>query len=253
VPLAFALDRVRALEPHHPEWKETEPFKAALAGDLHALAADGERGIAQIVGATHAGMTTEAFERIVEDWLAQSRHPRFQRPYTEIVYAPMLEMVAYLQAYGFKTYVVSGGGIDFMRPWAQRVYGIPPEQVIGSSIKTRFAIREGAAVLERLPEVNVVDDKAGKPVGIHQAIGRRPVIAVGNSDGDLEMLQWTATGPGARLAVLVHHTDGEREWAYDRASAFGRLDRALDEAAARGWVVVDMKRDWTRVFAFSSR
>jgi haloacid dehalogenase-like hydrolase len=253
VQLAFALDRVRALERHHPEWKQIQPFKAVLEDDLNALAAGGERGIAHLVGATHAGMTTDAFERIVEDWLAQARHPRFQRPYTEVLYAPMLELIAYLRAYGFKTYIVSGGGVEFMRPWALRVYGIPPEQIIGSTIVTRFAVREGVPVLERLPEVNFVDDRSGKPVGIHRVIGRRPIIAVGNSDGDLEMLQWTAAGAGARLAALVHHTDAEREWAYDRGSAFGRLDLALDEASARGWLVVDMKRDWTRVFPFAPR
>jgi phosphoserine phosphatase len=250
VQLAFALDRVKALAPHHPEWKDAQPFKAVLEGNLHQVAASGEQGVVQLLGATHAGMTTDEFETIVRDWFVHARHPRFQRPYTEMVYQPMREVLAYLRAHGFKTYIVSGGGVEFMRPWAERVYGIPPEQVIGSSIKTRFEMREGRPVLMRLPEVEFVDDKEGKPQSIHRVIGRRPIAAFGNSDGDLQMLQWTAAGPGARLMVLIHHTDDQREWAYDRQSPIGRLDRALDEARARGWVVVDMKRDWTRVFAF---
>ncbi len=250
VQLAFTLDRVKALASRHPEWKDTQPFKAALEGDLRQVAASGERGALQLLAATHTGMTTDAFEAIVRDWLTRARHPRFHRPYTEIVYQPMLEVLAYLRAHGFKTYVVSGGGVEFMRPWAERVYGIPPEQVIGSSVKTRFELQDGRPVLIRLPEIEFVDDKEGKPVGIHRLIGRRPIAAFGNSDGDLQMLQWTAAGAGPRLVALVHHTDGEREWAYDRQSAFGRLDRALDEAHARGWLVIDMKRDWARVFAF---
>jgi phosphoserine phosphatase len=250
VQLAFALDRVKALAPQHPEWKDTQPFKAVLEGDLHQVAASGERGAVQLLVATHAGMTTDQFATIVRDWFVHARHPRFQRPYTEMVYQPMLEVLAYLRAHGFKSYIVSGGGVEFMRPWAERVYGIPPEQVIGSSIKTRFEMREGRPVLMRLPEVEFVDDKEGKPQSIHRVIGRRPIAAFGNSDGDLQMLQWTAAGPGARLMVLIHHTDEQREWAYDRQSPIGRLDRALDEARARGWVIVDMKRDWTRVFAF---
>jgi phosphoserine phosphatase len=252
VQLAFTLDRVRALAPGHPEWKDTQPFKAALEGDLRALAASGEHGVLQLLDATHAGMTTDEFTAIVGDWLARARHPRFQRPYTDLVYQPMLEVLAYLRAHGFKTYVVSGGGIEFMRPWAERGYGIPPEQVIGSSIKTRLETREGRPVLVRLPEVDFVDDKEGKPAGIQKFIGRRPIAAFGNSDGDLQMLQWTAAGGGARLMALVHHTDAEREWAYDRQSPIGRLDRALEEARARGWLIVDMKRDWARVFAFTS-
>jgi phosphoserine phosphatase len=250
VQLAFAVDRVKALAPQHPEWKATQPFKAVLEGNLHQVAASGERGAVQLLGATHAGMTNDEFTAIVRDWLTHARHPRFQRPYTELVYQPMLEVLAYLRAHGFKTYVVSGGGVEFMRPWAERVYGIPPEQVIGSSIKTRFEMREGRPVLMRLPEVEFVDDKEGKPQGIQRVIGRRPIAAFGNSDGDLQMLQWTAAGPGDRLMMLSHHTDDRREWAYDRRSAIGRLDRALDEARARGWVIVDMKRDWARVFAF---
>jgi phosphoglycolate phosphatase-like HAD superfamily hydrolase len=245
---AFALDRVKALAPRHPEWKTQQPFKAVLDNDLAALAASGEKGLAELMVATHAGMTTEEFERIVKDWLATARHPRFQRPYTELVYQPMLELLAYLRANGFKTYIVSGGGVEFMRPWAERTYGIPPEQVVGSSIKVKYEMRNGTPVLLRLPEVDFVDDKAGKPAGIHKFIGRRPIAAFGNSDGDLEMLRWTTAGTGPRLALIVRHTDAEREWAYDRQSHIGRLDKALDEAAARGWVVVDMKRSWNVIY-----
>jgi hypothetical protein len=250
VQLAFTVDRVKALAPRHPEWKDTQPFKAVLEGDLHAVAASGERGAMQLLAATHAGMTTDEFERIVVDWLAQARHPRFQRPYTEVVYQPMLEVLAYLRANGFKTFIVSGGGVEFVRPWAERVYGVPPEQVIGSSLLTRFEMRESGPALIRLSAIDFVDDKDGKPVGIQKFIGRRPIAAFGNSDGDLPMLQWTAAGTGPRLTMLIHHTDAEREWAYDRQSSIGRLDRALDEARTRGWVIADMKRDWTRVFSF---
>ena len=250
VQLAFTLDRVKALAPSHPEWKDTQPFKAALEGDLHQVAASGEPGVLQLLAATHTGMTTDEFEAIVRGWIAHARHPRFHRPYTEVVYQPMLELLAYLRGHRFTTYVVSGGGVEFMRPWTERVYGVPPSQVIGSSAKTRFELRDGQPALLRLPEVEFIDDKEGKPMGIHRFIGRRPIAAFGNSDGDLQMLQWTAAGAGARLMALVHHTDGDREWAYDRQSAFGRLDRALDEAHARGWLVIDMKRDWARVFAF---
>jgi hypothetical protein len=248
VQLAFALDRVKALAPAHPEWQENQPFKAALAGDLQTVAAGGEHALLELIMATHAGMTTEAFAQTVTDWLASAKHPRFNRPYTELVYQPMLELLAYLRSNGFKTYIVSGGGIEFMRPWTETVYGIPPEQVIGSSIKTRFEMRGGTPVLVRLPEINFIDDKAGKPVGIHMHIGRRPIAAFGNSDGDLQMLQWTTAGPGARLGLIVHHTDAGREYAYDRQSAVGRLDKALDEAKTQGWTVVDIKQDWKRVF-----
>ncbi len=246
--LFFALDRVKALAPKHPEWKTTQPFKAALEGDMKALAASGEKGLLTLVMATHAGMTTAEFEKIVKDWLAAARHPTTKRPYTKMVYQPMLELLGYLRANGFKTFIVSGGGIEFMRPWVNEVYGVAPEQVIGSSIKTRFETRDGRPVLVRLPEINFIDDKEGKPVGINQHIGRRPIAAFGNSDGDLQMLQWTTAGDGARLALYVHHTDGEREWAYDRKSAFGRLDKGLDEANAKGWTVVDMKKDWKVIY-----
>ena len=250
--LLFAIDRVKTLAPEHPEWRERQPFQAVLEGDLRALAESGERGLLELVMATHAGMTTDEFSTIVEDWIGTARHPTSNRLYTEMVYQPMLELLEYLRANGFKTYIVSGGGIEFMRPWVERVYGIPPEQVIGSSIKTRFELRDGEPVLVRLPEINFIDDKAGKPVGIHQHIGRRPIAAFGNSDGDLQMLQWTTAGEGRRLGVIIRHTDAEREWAYDRDSHIGRLDKALDEAAERGWVVVDMKDDWGRVYGFDS-
>ncbi len=251
VQLAFAIDRVKALAPLHPEWKDKEPFKAVLEGDLKALAASGEKGLVQLVMETHAGMTTEDFARIVKDWLATARHPRFNRPYTELVYQPMIELLAYLRANGFKTFIVSGGGVEFMRPWTEQVYGVPPEQVVGSSIETKFQITNGIPELFRLPEVDFIDDKAGKPVGINQRIGRRPIAAFGNSDGDLQMLQWTTISAGGRrFGLLVHHTDAEREYAYDRKSAFGRLDAALDAAAGNGWTVVDMKNDWKRVFKF---
>jgi phosphoserine phosphatase len=254
VQLAFALDRVKTLARQYPEWKDKQPFKAALEGDMKALAEAGERGILEMFMATHAGMTTDEFSKIATDWLATARHPRFNRPYTELVYQPMLEVLAYLRANGFKTYIVSGGGIEFMRPWAERVYGIPPEQVIGSSIKTKFQMRDGRPTLFRLPELNINDDKAGKPVAINQHIGRRPIAAFGNSDGDLEMLQWTTmTGGSLRFGLIVHHTDSEREYAYDRNATLGGLDLALDAAAVNKWTVVDMKRDWKVVFPFEKR
>jgi phosphoglycolate phosphatase-like HAD superfamily hydrolase len=250
VQFAFAFDRVRALAPQHPEWKGKEPFKAILAGDMPAFAATGERGIVELLMATHTGLTTEAFEKIVTDWIATAKHPKTGRLYTEMVYQPMLELLAYLRANGFKTFIVSGGGVEFMRPWVERVYGIPPEQVVGSRGKLMFDVREGKPVLLKLPEVDLLDDGPGKPVGIQQVIGRRPVMAFGNSDGDLQMLQWTAAGEGPRFALIVHHTDAGREWAYDRQSSIGRLDKALDEARLRQWTVVDMKKDWRVVFRF---
>jgi hypothetical protein len=246
--LLFALDRVRALAPQHPEWKEREPFASLLKGNVKAALAGGEKSMLEIVMTTHAGMTTAEFERIVTDWLATAEHPTLKRPYTKCVYQPMLELLTFFRANGFKTYIVSGGGVEFMRPWTERVYGIPPEQVVGSSIKTRFEPRDGNPVLVRLPQIDFIDDREGKPVGIQMRIGRRPVAAFGNSDGDLQMLQWTTAGPGARFALLVHHTDAGREFAYDRTSAVGRLDKALDEARARGWTIVDMKTDWRTVF-----
>jgi len=247
--LAFALDRVKVLAPMHPEWKDKQPFKAVLEGDIKTALAGGTHALLELVMATHAGNTTEEFSQIVKDWLATAKHPKTGRPYTNMVYQPMLELLAYLRANGFKTYIVSGGGIEFIRAWAERVYGIPPEQVIGSSIKTKFELRDGNPVLVRLPEINFIDDKVGKPVGINQHIGRRPLAAFGNSDGDLQMLQWTTAGSGARFALLVRHTDAAREWAYDRESSIGHLDKALDEAQAKGWTVVDMKHDWKTIYA----
>ena len=249
----FALDRVKALAPQHPEWKDQQPFKALLEGDTKTFAAGGETALLEVVAASHTGMTTEEFEGIVKNWLATAEHPRFKRPYNELVYQPMLELLAYLRANRFKTFIVSGGGVEFMRAWAEKVYGIPPEQVVGSMGKQKFELRDGKPVIVKLPAVDFIDDKEGKPIGIQKFIGRRPILAFGNSDGDLQMLQWTAGGPGARFMGLVHHTDAEREWAYDRTSHIGKLDKALDEANAKGWTIVDMKQDWKRVFPFAER
>ncbi len=246
--LLFVLDRVEALAPEHPEWATTQPFKAVLDGDMGALVAAGEHGLLELLMATHAGMTTVEFEAVVTDWIATATHPTTGRPFTEMVYQPMLEVLDYLRANGFKTFIVSGGGIEFMRPWVEGVYGIPPEQVVGSSISTKFEMRDGEPVLVRLPEIDFIDDKEGKPVGINTHIGRRPIAAFGNSDGDLQMLQWTTAGSGARLGVIIHHTDAEREWAYDRGSHIGGLATALDEAPAWGWIVVDMKNDWKTIY-----
>ncbi|MDH3816837.1 MAG: haloacid dehalogenase-like hydrolase [Acidobacteriota bacterium] len=249
--LLFAIDRVKALAAEHPEWKGQQPFKSVLEDDMESLLAQGEHGLIQLVMATHAGMTTEEFERTVSEWLDTARHPTTGRPFTEMVYQPMLEVLDFLRANGFKAFIVSGGGIEFMRPWTEEIYGIPPEQVVGSSIKTVFELRDGKPVLLRLPEMNFIDDKEGKPVGINSHIGRRPIASFGNSDGDFQMLEWTTAGDGARLGVIVHHTDPEREWAYDRDSHIGRLDRGLDEAKARGWIVVSMKDDWRRIFPWN--
>jgi hypothetical protein len=250
VQVAFALDRIKALSEAHPDWKVTQPFKAALEGDFATILAGTPKDRLELIAVSHAGMSTEAFRRIVEDWLAKARHPRFQRPYTDLVYQPMGELLVYLRAHGFKTFIVSGGGTEFMRPWAERTYGIPPEQVVGSTIKLRYELRNGQPVLIRLPEVEFIDDSAGKPEGIERAIGRRPIAAFGNSDGDYEMLRWTTAGAGPRFGLIVHHTAADREWAYDRDSHVGRLARALDDAPKYGWVVSDMKRDWKVVFPF---
>ncbi len=245
----FALDRVKALAPEHPEWTTQEPFASALRGDVHGVLAGGEKALGELMMVTHTGMTTEEFTAAVVDWIATAKHPKTGRLYTEMTYAPMLELLAYLRANGFETYIVSGGGIEFMRPWSERVYGIPPEQVVGSSAALRFEMRDSVPVIVKLPEVGFVDDGPGKPVGIQQHIGRRPVMAFGNSDGDLQMLQWTAAGDGPRFCLYVHHDDAAREWAYDRNSSIGKLDQGLDEAQAKGWTVVSMKDDWKRVFA----
>ncbi len=244
----FAIDRVRALAPQHPDWKEREPFASVLRGDVEGALAGGERWVVELIAATHAGMTTGEFEGIVRAWIATARHPKTGPLLTEMAYQPMQELLAYLGAGDFQTYIVSGGGVDFMRAWADRVYGLPPERVIGSTIRTRFELREGKSVLMRLPEVEFVDDGPGKPLAIHHRIGRRPIAAFGNSDGDREMLEWTTMAPGLRLGVIVHHTDAEREYAYSRQSRVGKLDEALDAAPERGWLVVSMKRDWARVF-----
>jgi len=244
----FTLDQVKRLAPNHPEWNTNEPFASALKGDLNALAASGVKGMLELTEATHAGMTTEEFSKTVTDWFATAKHPKTGRPYTEMVYQPMLEVLAYLRVNGFKTFIVSGGGVDFIRAFADKAYGIPPEQVIGSQGKLKFEFREGKPALVKLPEVQFIDDREGKVIGIQTLIGRRPVAAFGNSDGDLQMLQWTAAGSGAHFCLIVHHTDAAREWAYDRASRIGRLDKALDEADAKGWIVVTMKDDWKAIF-----
>jgi phosphoserine phosphatase len=246
--LAFLLDEVRKLAPQHPEWKTTEPFKFVLENDLARLAAAGVPGLMQLLAATQCGMSTEEFAKTAKDWIETARHPRFNRPYTECVYQPMLDLIKYLRANDFEVYIVTGGGVEFVRPWSERVYGIPVRRVVGSSLKTKFEMRGDQPVLIRTPEINLVDDGIGKPVGIHEYIGQQPIAAFGNSDGDLEMLQWTAAGTGARLVLIVHHTDSDREYAYDAHSPFGMLNKALDEAKSRGWVVVDMKRDWNTIF-----
>jgi phosphoglycolate phosphatase-like HAD superfamily hydrolase len=254
--LAFALDRVKALAPQHPEWKTKQPFKAVLDNDLEALAASGEKGLVELIMVSHAGMSTAEFEKIVTEWFKTAKHPRFKRPYTELAYQPMVELLAYLRANDFKTFIVSGGGIEFMRPMTEKVYGVPPEQVIGSSIETKYEMKDGKPVLMRLPKVHFIDDKAGKPVGINEFIGRRPLAAFGNSGGDRQMLEWTGAGGGARLMMLVFHDDAKREYAYGPASGlsdtkFGTFPQSLmDEAKKKGWVVISMKNDWKRIFSF---
>jgi phosphoglycolate phosphatase-like HAD superfamily hydrolase len=247
----FALDRVRALAPKHPEWKDKEPFRSLLTGDTKTALAGGEHALLEMIAATHTGITTEEFEKVARDWLATARHPTTKQPFTSMVYAPMLELLDYLRANGFKTFIVSGGGVEFMRVFAEKTYGIPPEQVVGSMGKEKFEMRDGRPVILKLAAVDFVDDGPGKPIGIQKFIGRRPIAAFGNSDGDLQMLQWTCSAPGPRFCLYVHHTDAEREWAYDRASSIGRLDDGLDEAAAKGWTVVSMKTDWNRIFALT--
>lgn len=244
----FIFDRIKQLAPQNPQWKDKEPFASVLKGDLKTALAGGERALLEMAMATHAGTTTEEFEKIVSDWAANAKHPKTGKPFTQMVYQPMLEVLAYLRANGFKTFIVSGGGIEFMRPWTEKVYGIPPEQVIGSSIKTKFELRDGTPVLARLPELNFIDDKEGKPVAIQQHIGRRPIMAFGNSDGDFQMLEWTTTGKGPRFALIVHHDDAAREYAYDRGSHIGKLEKGLDQAPQRGWTIVSMKNDWKNIY-----
>lgn len=248
--LFFAMDRIKAMAPDHPEWKTEQPFKAVLENDTKELAKHGEHGLLKLVMVSHAGMTTTEFEAIVKDWLKTAKHPRFDRPYTDLVYQPMLELLQYLRENDFKTFIVSGGGIEFMRPWVEEVYGIPPDQVVGSSIKTEFDYNNGNPVIRRLAELDFIDDKAGKPVGIHKFIGRKPVFASGNSDGDLQMMQWTASNDFKSFMLYLHHTDADREWAYDRDSHIGKLDKGLDEAAEKGWTVIDMKKDWNKIYPF---
>jgi phosphoglycolate phosphatase-like HAD superfamily hydrolase len=244
----FAADRIRALAPQHPEWQSKEPYRSVLANGPKGLAAAGEHGTAEIMATTHAGMTTDEFRTIVEEWIATARHPTSGRPYTGMVYQPMLELLAYLRANGFKTFIVSGGGQEFMRPWTEKTYGIPPEQVVGSGGELRYQMEGGKPALMKLPKIALIDDRAGKPVGIQRFIGRRPIFAFGNSDGDREMLEWTAAGDGPRFAGIVHHTDGEREWAYDRDSKIGTLAQALDQGRAQGWTIVDMKSEWKAIY-----
>jgi hypothetical protein len=250
VQLAFILDRVKAMSNQHPEWKDQQPFKAVLDNDIAGIAASGEKGLMELAMATHAGMSTAEFEKIANDWIKTAKHPKTGKVYTEMVYQPMLELLTYLRANGFKTFIVSGGGIEFMRPWTEAVYGIPPEQVVGSSIKVKYEVKDGTPTLTRLPELDFIDDKAGKPVGINSHIGRRPIAAFGNSDGDYQMIEWTTAGDGARLGVFVHHDDAAREYAYDRKSHFGKLDKGLDDAPQHGWTIISMKDDWKCVMVF---
>ena len=244
----FAIDRVKALAPQHPEWKDQEPFASLLKGDLKGALAQGEHAIVEIIATTHSGMSTDEFNGIVGDWLASAKHPTSGKPYTDMVYEPMLELLDYLRANDFKTFIVTGGGIEFVRAFAEQRYGVPPEQVVGSSAKLKFQFRGGTPLLQKLPDVDFVNDGDGKPVGIQMHIGRRPIAAFGNSDGDLAMLQWTCTGAGPHFCLYVHHTDAEREWAYDRTSDIGKLDKGLDAAADGGWTVVDMKNDWRAIY-----
>jgi len=250
--LAFAIDRVKALAPEHPEWKEKQPFKALLEGDQKTVLAGGEHALLEIVMTTHAGITSEEFDQIVKNWINTARHPVTGKLYSEMVYQPMIELLKFLRANEYKTFIVSGGGVDFMRAWASEVYGIPSDQVIGSSGKVKYEVVDGRGVLLKLPELNFIDDKEGKPVGIHQYIGKRPVFTAGNSDGDYAMLQYTSTGEGARLGMIVHHTDSVREWAYDRESHIGKLERGLDDAEQYDWILVDMKTDWKWIYPFNN-
>ena len=244
----FALDRIKKLAPEHPEWKTNQPFKAVLEDDMKTVGATGMKGVMEIIMATHSGMTADEFEKTVSNWLSTNKQSKFNRLYTECVYQPQLELLAYLRANEFKTFIVSGGGIQFMRPMTEKAYGIPPEQVVGSSVVTEFQIKDGKPALIRMPKINFIDDKAGKPVGIYEHIGRRPILAFGNSDNDMQMIQYTMAGEGLRLGLFVHHTDAEREYAYDRKSHVGRLDKALDIAADNEWIIVDMKKDWRTIF-----
>ncbi len=246
----FVLDRIKAMAKDHPEWKDQQPFKAVLENDMKAVLASGHEGLGELLAASSSGMSVEDFTAEVLNWTKTARHPRFDKPYTDLVFQPMLELLAYLRANDYQTFIVSGGGVEFMRPWTQAAYGIPPQQVVGSSGKTEFKLDGDKVSILKLPQIEFVDDGPGKPVGINRFIGKRPVFAAGNSDGDLEMLQWTTLNSGPRFGLIVHHTDAVREWAYDRDSHIGRLDKALDEAPKRGWLVVDMKNDWKTIYPF---
>jgi phosphoglycolate phosphatase-like HAD superfamily hydrolase len=246
--LIYVVERIKELVPQHPEWKEQEPFASVLKGNMEKALAGGEKALLEMVMATHAGMTAEEFSNSVSDWLSSARHPGTGELYTAMVYQPMLELLDYLRANDFKIFIVSGGGIDFVRVFSEEIYGIPPERVVGSSIDAKYEIRDGKPVIVKLPEIDFIDDKAGKPVGIHRYIGNRPILAVGNSDGDFQMLEWTTAGDGARLGMILHHTDAEREWAYDRKSHIGKLDRGLDEAAGRNWILIDMEKEWKQIY-----
>ena len=251
--LSFALDRVKALAPQHPEWKTTEPFASVLKNDLKGVMAGGEAGLIKLIAASHANTTAEEFAAVVSDWLATAKHPKTGKPYDQMVYQPMLELLGYLRKNGFKTFIVSGGGIDFMRVFAEQAYGIPPEQVIGSSLHSKYEVINGVPTITKVAKLNFNDDKEGKPVGIYQHIGRRPIFAAGNSDGDYQMLEWTTAGKGARFGLIVHHTDAEREWAYDRESHIGTLNKGLDDAKSKGWLLVDMKTDWKVIYPFEKK
>lgn len=248
VQLAFVLDRIKSLAPQHPDWKDAEPFKSVLAGDISGLASSGERGLMQLVGATHAGMTSDEFAKIASDWITTAKHPKTGKLYTSMVYQPMLELISYLKANGFEVFIVSGGGIEFMRPWVEQVYGIPPQNVVGSSIKSKYEVNDGKPEIVRLPEIDFVDDGSGKPIGVYTHIGRRPIAAFGNSDGDFQMLEWANSSGGSSFAMIVHHDDADREFAYDRESNFGRLDKGLTEGPKHGWTIVSMKTDWKQIY-----
>lgn len=248
--LFFAMDRVKELAKDHPEWQNKHPFKAVLENDMKTLIASGEKGIMELIMATHAGITTDEFELLVKNWLETAQHPRFNKPYNQLIYQPMLELLDYLRANDFKTFIVSGGGIEFMRPWVEEAYGIPKDQVVGSSIATEYDYNNGAPVIRRLSKIDFIDDKAGKPVGINKFIGRKPVFASGNSDGDLQMMQWTDSNPYKSFQLYLHHTDADREWAYDRESHIGQFNKGLDEALEKGWNIIDMKNDWKTIYPF---
>jgi len=248
--LFFAIDRVKAMAADHPEWTTEQPFKAVLENNMEALAKQGEHGLLQLVMATHAGNTTEEFKSDVQEWIKTALHPTKKVTYDKLVYQPMLELLQYLRANEFKTYVVSGGGVDFMRAFVTEIYGIPEEQIIGSRIKTSFDYNDGNPVIKRLPELDFIDDKEGKPLNIQKIIGKKPIFSSGNSDGDLQMMQWTASNKYKSFMLYVHHTDEEREWAYDRESHIGKLDKGLDQALKDGWTVIDMKNDWKVIYPF---